>query len=587
MLVDWRLPKDGVLQRAVKSCERLILWAAAFSALINLLYLTPTIYMMQVYDRALPAGGRGTLIVLSFAAIGGLLTLSVLDWVRSRLLVRISARLDHALAGPVLGAVLSGRADAKGRGTALRDLDSVRQSLAGPALLALLDAPWSPIFLIVGFMVHWSLGLMGLISSIILIGLALLNERAVRAPIEAAGRAAAVGYAELEHASAKADSVRALGLRHGLVFRHIQYRRQILTLQNRASFAAGVYLGLIKGARLMLQSLALGLGAWLAIDRAISPGAVFAASFLIARMLAPVEQLVGAWRTLVVNRSAWANLSSLLMEPERPTPTRLPHPRGALVVEGVDLLAPTSGRQVLHNVSLEAKPGEIVGVVGPSGAGKTSLLRVIANATTSERGSVRLDDAAYGDWAPDQLAQHIGYLPQDFVLFAGTVKENIARFRVHDVEPGEALDRMAVEAALAAGAHEMILHLPNGYDTALHIGGAGLSAGQAQRIGLARALFGNPCLIVLDEPNAHLDAAGEEALCNTLAALRAGGRTIVFSAHRGALLKLADKILVLESGRIARVAPRPDAAVEPAAAAVGRALRGSVAFEGVRSRTSA
>ena len=583
MLGLWRqAAHGGPLSHAIGSCRSLFIGAAVFSALINLLYLTPTLYMMQVYDRAIPASGHGTLALLTLVAFAALATLSVLDWVRSRLLVRASARLDHDLAGPVMDALLRQGAGPKARAGALRDFDAFRQSLTGPALLAALDAPWTPVFLLVGFMVHWSLGLVGLLSAALLLGLALLNERATKAPLEAANREAAAGYGELEHAARSVEAVRALGMRGVLVRRQVAQRRRMLALQTDASFAAGTYLGLIKAVRLILQSLALGLGAWLAIDHQISPGAVFAASFLLARMLSPVEQVVGAWKSFILNRAAYAGLKRLFdSDIAGVALTRLPAPRGLLTIEGVAIAGSSAERPALAGVSFEAQPGEIIGVVGPSGAGKTTLARVLANALAPDRGTARMDGAAYGDWDPERLARHIGYLPQDFVLFPGTVKDNIARFRGWAGEDAEALDRLAVEAATAAGAHAMILRLPNGYDTVLGSGGSGLSAGQAQRVALARALFGAPCLLVLDEPNAHLDADAEAALCQTLSALRTEGRTIVMVAHRGGVLSLADKLLVLDDGRAtgfgpaAARGPRPALAPAPLSFAMPTRVRAS------------
>ncbi len=563
MFYFWRhAPDGGAMTAALASCRRLFLVAAMFSALINLLYLTPTIYMMQVYDRAIPAGGHATLALLTVAAIAGLAALSLLDWVRSRLLVRASARLDHALAAPVMDAVLRRGRKGVERANALRDFDTFRQSLAGPALLAALDAPWTPVFLIVGFLVHWTLGLMGVISAVILVGLALLNQRATRAPLEAANRAAAAAYTDLDHSARSVDAVRALGMRRGLVARQVAHRRQMLSLQNSASFATGRYLGLIKAVRLMLQSLALGLGAWLAIDRQISPGAVFAASFLLARMLAPVEQVVAAWNSIALNRSAYLRLCELLAGAAANTPTALPSPAGVLAVEAVALAGDWGERPILQTLSFNARPGEIVGLIGPSGAGKSSLARVVAGAVRPDRGTVRIDGAAYDDWDADRLARNVGYLPQDYVLFAGTVKDNITRFRSWAGEDAAMLDRMAIEAATAAGAHAMILRLAKGYDTPLGAGGSGLSAGQAQRIALARALFGAPRLVVLDEPNAHLDADGEAALCRTLVALRSQGCTVILAAHRGAVLALADKLLVMDEGRAVRFGPAAPSAQE-------------------------
>lgn len=541
----------GPLRRALAENRLFLLHAAAFSALLNLLYLAPTLYMMQVYDRVIPTGSHLTLALLTVITVGALVALSLLDWLRSRLLIHVSTRLDARLAGPVLQAILRrpnlSRVE---RSAAMRDFDSFRQSLAGPALLAAFDAPWTPIYLMVGFLVHPLLGLAGLGSAGVLIALAWLNERATHIPLDQANRVAAAAYAEEDYTARSADAVRALGMRTALTVRQLGQRRRMVALQTQASFAAGKYLHLIKGVRLTLQSLSLGLGAWLAIERQISPGAVFAASFLLARMLAPIEQVVGAWKSIVLNRTAYRGLTALLSDTGAPAPTRLPEPTGALSVEAVAVLDADQTRTLLQDISFTVSPGEMIGVVGASGSGKTTLARVIAGALSPARGVVRIDGASYGDWDPERLARHIGYMPQDFVLFAGTVKDNISRFRTILDEPGVDVDALVIKAARSAGVHEMILRLPQGYDTPLGLGGAGLSAGQAQRIALARALFGDPRLLVLDEPNAHLDAEGEAVLDGALARLCHDGCAVVLVAHRSSLLRTAHRILLLNDGRL-------------------------------------
>ena len=550
--MKWDLVADsGPLKKAFAENRSLLVSAAVFSALLNLLYLAPTLYMMQIYDRVMPTGSRTTLVLLSLATASALASLSLLDWVRSRLLVHVSTRLDARLAGPVLQALLRrpslSRAE---RSAAMRDFDAFRQSLAGPALLAAFDAPWTPIYLLVGFIVHPLLGVVGVVSAAILMVLAWLNERATSQPIERANKVAGLAYAEEDYAARSADTVRALGMRTALTVRQLEQRREVIALQNQASFAAGRYLHLIKAIRLGLQSLALGLGAWLAIERQISPGAVFAASFLLARMLAPIEQVVGAWKSIVLNRNAYRNLKVLLDDSDARLHTRLPDPRGEISVQGVAVPGAGHERAILQDISFTLAPGELVGLIGPSGAGKTTLARVLAGALAPVRGTVRIDGAAYSDWDPERLGRHIGYLPQDFVLFAGTVKDNISRFRGALNEPGADIDAMTVKAAQVVGVHEMILRLPEGYDTPLGLGGVGLSAGQTQRIALARAVFGSPRLLVLDEPNAHLDADGEILLDQTLLRLREEGCAIVVVVHRSNLLRTANRILMLRDGRL-------------------------------------
>ena len=542
---------SGPLKKAFAENRSLLIHAAVFSALLNLLYLAPTLYMMQVYDRVMPTGSRTTLALLSLATFSALGSLSLLDWVRSRLLVHVSTRLDARLAGPVLQALLRrpslSRAE---RSAAMRDFDAFRQSLAGPALLAAFDAPWTPIYLVVGFIVHPLLGVVGVVSAAALLVLAWLNEQATGKPIERANKVAGLAYAEEDYAARSADTVRALGMRTALTVRQLEQRREVIALQNQASFAAGRYLHLIKAIRLALQSFALGLGAWLAIERQISPGAVFAASFLLARMLAPIEQVVGAWKSIVLNRTAYRNLKSLLDDGDARVPTRLPDPRGEISVQGVAVAGAGHERAILQDINFTLAPGELIGLIGPSGAGKTTLARILAGALAPVRGAVRIDGAAYADWDPERLGRHIGYLPQDFVLFAGTVKDNISRFRGALNEPDVDIDAMTVKAAQVAGVHEMILRLPEGYDTQLGLGGVGLSAGQTQRIALARAVFGGPRLLVLDEPNAHLDADGEILLDQTLVRLRDDGCAIVVVVHRSNLLRTANRILMLREGRL-------------------------------------
>ncbi len=536
-------------------CMPILLCAAAFSALVNLLYLVPTLYMLQVYDRYVPSANGGTLLLVSAMAAVGLLTLSLMDWLRGRLLVRMSARFDRILAGPVLAATLSRRDLSRTeRAEAVREFDTLRQTISSGATIALFDAPWAPIYLAFACLLHPLLGLLTLSAALLLVGLAWANERGTHRPLAAANRAAAGMYARQTHVSAYAEEVRALGMTRALTARALDDRSAVGRLQLEASFAAGGYGALIKFFRLLFQSAALGVGAWLAVSGMISLGAIIAASLLLTRTLAPIEQLVASWRQIVRARDAYGHLEDILGGAAAPARTTLPVPSGRITLDDLAVRSAQGARPVLAGLACEIPAGAMVAVVGPSGAGKSTLLRALAGAVTPDAGAVRLDGVALGDWDGEALARHIGFLPQEFTLFPGTVKENISRFAGHAGGDAAAIDAGAVAASEAIGAHAMIGLLPQGYDTLLGPGGIGLSAGQTQRIAIARALFGDPRILILDEPNAHLDADAYAALLATLDRLRAAGRTIVVAAHGGDLVGMADKLLFLAGGRMTRLA---------------------------------
>ena len=539
------------LRAALRSIKRHFVWAATFSALLNLLFIAPTLYMLQIYDRVVPTQGGLTLLFLTIVLVFALATLSLLDFVRSRLLVRASLRLDLQLSEAILDTLIAqkgGTRDAMAK-QGMREFDTLRQTLTGPAVLAFFDAPWSPIYILVCLLIHPLIGLLALVGTLVVLAVAWRNERATKEPLQRANEAANRSYASQEQTMVGAEVIRALGMRTAMVRRHLQERAGMMALQRDASFSAGGYAAMSRFLRTALQSLALGLGALLAIDNQISGGAIFAASFLLGRALAPVDQLVGAWKGIVQARGAYETLDGLLAEnPEQVTPTRLPAPKGRLDVERLIVMTPAKDTAILGDISFSISPGEVVAVVGPSGAGKSTLARAIAGAIVPDRGSIRFDGADRADWDQDRLAHHLGYLPQDSALFAGTVKENIARFGSD--RPAEEIDRAVVEAAQACGAHDMILRLANGYDTMLGWGGRGLSAGQAQRIALARALYGAPSLLILDEPNAHLDAEGEASLVETLEGAKAAGAGALVIAHRMGIMGVIDKILVIANGRV-------------------------------------
>jgi ATP-binding cassette subfamily C protein len=561
-------PTGNPLRAAIAACRSHFGYAAAFSAVINLLYVAPTIYMLQVYDRVVPTRGVTTLAFLTLLLLASLATLSLLELVRSRILVRASARLEMILAEPLLRAIISRQAGPKSS-QAMREFDVLRQTITGAGVLALFDAPWTPVYIGLCFLLHPMLGVMALLGSGALLGLTLLNERVTRPYLDEANRAAAWSYTSQAQSAAGADTIRAMGMGDAMVRRHHDERASVTLAQAEASFAAGRYLSLTKFIRIALQSLALGVAAYLAVGQQISPGAIFAGSLLIARALSPIEQILGSWKSLAEAHSAYGSLGRLLAQSQSAAPrTQLPAPAGRISVERVAVAGSAHDRPLLQNVTFGMAPGQVLGLVGPSGAGKTTLLRALVGAQALAHGKVRLDGADIADWDANRLGQHIGYVPQDIGLFQGTVKENICRFRNATESRAELIDAKVVEAARACGAHDMILNLPLGYDTMLDWGGKGVSLGQAQRIALARALYDAPVVVAMDEPNAHLDSEGEATLLQAIRSLKARGAAVVVVAHRLSMLEVMDQLLVLADGRVVQHGDRDQ---------VIRALNGSPA----------
>jgi len=512
--------------------------------------------MLQVYDRVIPTRGLQTLLFLTLALIVSLIAMALLDRARTHLLIRAGVRLDILVAPALLDATL-GRPELPGARQALRDFDSLRSTLSGPAVLALFDAPWVPIYLLVCFLVHPWIGALAVAGCLILPLIALATNHATREKLDQAQRVANSSYGSQDALLGAADTIRALGMRRALVTHQLRHREAMIATQTEAGLAASNFLATGKFFRLALQSLALGLGALLAVDNLISGGAVFAASFLMARALQPIEQLIGTWKTLISARQQYNNIQRLLeTAPTMKVTTALPPPVGAITIENLTVLSDTRDRAILENVSLTIAAGEVIAIVGPSGAGKSTLIRAIVGAILPDRGKIRFDNADAQDWDPEFLARHIGYLPQDSALLAGSIADNIARFS-NELEGDKAVrDAAVIAAARQVGADALIRHFPNGYDYQLKPGGGGVSTGQAQRIALARAVFGDPAILVLDEPNAHLDTEGDAALITALSALKASGKTLLIVSHRLGILPVVDKMLVMRNGRAEIYGPR-------------------------------
>ncbi|MFC3396092.1 type I secretion system permease/ATPase [Brenneria rubrifaciens] len=517
-----------------------------FSAVINLLMLVPAIYMLQVYDRVLPSGNTMTLAMLTAIMLGLFLLMGLLEWVRSAVVIRLGTQMDMQLNQRIYNAAFesslkSGSARA---GQTLNDLTTLRQFATGNALFAFFDAPWFPVYLLVIFLLHPWLGLMALGGGGVLILLAWLNQRLTRAPLAQAAKVTAQATQQANANLRNADAIEAMGMLSALRQRWLTQHHQFLHYQNVASEKSATMTSLAKSTRLALQSLMLGLGALLAVNGEITPGMMIAGSILIGRVLSPIDQLIAVWKQWMQARLAWQRLNDVLdQNPARVAGMTLPAPQGKLQVEQLSASLPHSRTPILANLTFELSPGDVLGVLGHSGSGKSTLARLLVAALSPLGGKVRLDGADLHQWDKEHLGHFIGYLPQDVQLFTGTIAENIARFSQPDAEK-------IVAAAITAGVHDMILRLPQGYDTPLGEDGAGLSGGQKQRVALARAIYGQPKLIVLDEPNASLDEDGEKALLASIAAQQQALSTQILITHKSSLLSCANKLLVLQAGQI-------------------------------------
>lgn len=536
-----------------------IVLAAGFSAAVNILYLAPSLYMLQVYDRVLVSGGLLTLFFLSAVALVALVVMGMLDALRTRVMARLSLKLDAELAAPVMNANF----EARSRGgevrdfSGIRDLDTLRQGVSSPGAVAILDVPWTPFFILICFAIHFAVGITAMVGAVAIFTVAWMNERASREGMKQITESAPQFYGGLEADLRAAETARAMGMGPALIARRLRERVVLVAAQTRTSFVGAHYGSAAKFVRMLLQSATLGLGAFLAVNQEISSGAIIAVTILTARAFAPIEQVVSGWKQ---TQQAWLAFRSLEKALETFAPeamrTRLPAAKGRVDIVSLTVRHPGVQKPALVNLTVSLSAGQVVGVIGPSGAGKSTLARVIANAAAPLVGEIRLDGARYGDWPRDQLAEAIGYLPQAVDLMAGTIAENIRRFAPMSAENRTHLSASVVAAARAAGVHDLILSLPMAYDTPIGAGGRGLSFGQAQRIGLARALYGSPMLLVLDEPNAHVDEEGEVALLAAIAAAKARGASVIVVAHRARLIAAADSLLVLRDGMLLEHGPR-------------------------------
>jgi len=551
--------RDAVLRPALPepilriraACRRSLGVVALFSAAINILMLTGALYMLQVYDRVLTSRSWETLIYLTIIAGAALVVLGTLEMLRGKIVGRITTYIEESV-GPealerIIEASLTGRSY---RTEALRDLSMVRQFMGGAGMFALFDTPWVPVYLAVITLMHPVLGAVATAGALLMLGLAMLGNALTRSGLREGSKLQLKNMQRIEAFNRNAEVIDAMGMFPALCRRWLATTREASDFTERASDRVGTVAAIIKTLRQLLQIMVLGVGAWLVLQQEATGGIMIAGSILMGRALAPVEQVVGAWKLLVGAREAYGRLIMFFSVPStRNESMQLPAPTGRLAAEQVTYLPPGAETAALQNVSFAITPGETLAIVGPSAAGKSTLARMIVGVLSPRMGRVRLDGADVHAWNREQFGRFVGYLPQDIELFEGTVGENIARFEGE--YPAE-----IVAAAQLAGCHEMILRLPDGYDTQIGEGGARLSAGQRQRIGLARALFGEPRLVVLDEPNSNLDAEGEVALADALKALAAAGTTVVVVTHRPNLLAMVKKMLVLRDGTVAMFGPR-------------------------------
>lgn len=537
------LPANEITKALLKF-KKVFYAIGIFTAVINILMLVPSLYMMEVYDRVLASRNEYTLYMLSMMALGLYAFISALEYIRSMVVIRIGVKMDSYLNTRVYTAAFEQNLGSVGinAGQALNDLTTIRQFVTGNGVFAFFDAPWFPIYLAIIFMFNAWLGLFALVSTSILVGLAWINEVISRKLLAEANTVAIRSSNMASNNLRNAEVIEAMGMLPNMRSRWYAQHQQFLELQSQASQRASKISAITKFVRIGVQSLILGVAALLVIKGQVTSGMMIAASILLGRAIAPVEQIIAVWRQWSGVVSAYHRLEQLLVNnPPRVAGMSLPKPLGNILVEGVSAAPPGAKTAVLKNINFSLRPGDCLGLIGPSGSGKSTLAKLLVGVWPAAVGTIRLDGANVYQWNKDELGPNIGYLPQDIELFAGTIAENIARFGVVD-------SVKIVAAAQLAGVHELILRMPKGYDTLIGDGGAGLSGGEKQRIGLARALFDNPSVVVLDEPNSNLDEVGELALAQAILNLKQSGKTIVLITHRPNIIRNTNLLLVLREG---------------------------------------
>jgi ATP-binding cassette subfamily C protein len=551
-----RSPVRSELAEALAACRGAFYGTALISGMSNILMLTGAMFMLEIYDRVLPSRSMPTLVGLLVLAATLFAALGILDAIRGRILVRIGGALDETLSGRVYDTLmrLPLRVGARSDGTQpLRDLDAVRSYLSGLGPVALFDLPWIPLYLAICFAFHPLIGFAALAGAIILIVLTLLTEILMRAPAKSATEAAVARNGLAEASRRNAEALVAMGMAGHIAARWSEANRQYMRSQQEASDLGGGLGAISKVLRMMLQSGVLAVGAYLVIHQEASAGIIIAGSILSARALAPVDLAIANWKGFVAARQSWQRLNRLLtMSPPRSAPMQLQTPVQRLTVEAVSASPPGVPKVVVQDITFELEAGQGLGIIGPSGSGKSSLVRLLVGVWQPVRGNVRLDGAALDQWASDALGRHIGYLPQDVELLAGTVAENIARF-----EPNPD-NEAVIAAAKAVGVHDLIVRLPGGYDTPIGEQGSALSAGQAQRVALARAVYRDPFLVVLDEPNSNLDSEGEEALTRAILGVRERMGIVIVVAHRPSAIAGVDRLLMMNQGKAQAIGPKDE-----------------------------
>lgn len=537
-------PVVSELKKSLLSAKKSFIMVGLFSMFINILMLVPPLYMLQLYDRVLGSRSQDTLIMLTLIVVVLFITMGLLEVVRSRVLVRVGNKLDSMLSQRIFDSLFELERKAPGRSSSmpLNDLTQVRQFMTGNGLFAFFDAPWMPIYIIVLFIFHPAFGFFAIFAAIVLVGITVANEYSTKEKLAEANNLSRASTIYVDSNIRNAEVVNAMGMRNNISKVWADKYYGFLNAQNIASDSAGVWSNLSKSLRVMFQSLILGLGAYLAINMEVTPGMMIAASIIMGRALAPLDLIIGSWKGFSSARSSYERIEGLLNDfPKDKEYMQLPAPKGEITLENVVVIPPSGTVPSLKGISMKIEKGDVVGIIGPSAAGKSSLARVMLGLWPLSNGVARIDKADISQWDREDLGKYVGYLPQDIELFEGTVSQNIARF-------GEVEPEKVVEAATKAGVHEMILKLNEGYDTKIGPGGASLSGGQRQRIGLARALYNNPVFVVLDEPNSNLDDVGEAALVEAIKTLRAGGTTVVIITHRTNVLQATNKLALINNG---------------------------------------